>query len=136
MRVESLSTPEHHEVAQLLLQKAREDHSAARVLVATEDQTDHVIGFHLQQAIEKALKAILAQHEIEIPRTHDLGYLLELLGSLDVEIPHPVASSDWLTPWGVLFRYDTYSDTLDRDKGLEAVTAAIGVAEQMVGDSL
>ena len=66
-----MSTPEHREVAQLLIQKAREDLSAARVLVAAEDQADHVIGFHLQQAVEKALKAVLTGAKIEIPRTHD-----------------------------------------------------------------
>lgn len=126
-----MSTPEHREVAGLLLQKAREDLSAAQVLVATEDQADHVIGFHLQQAVEKALKSVLAERAIEIPRTHDLGYLVELLGSFDIEIPEAITSSDWLTPWGVLFRYDSNPDTLDRDKGLEAATAAIGLAEQL-----
>jgi HEPN domain-containing protein len=124
-----LSTPEHREVAQLLLQKAREDLSAAQVLVATENQADHVIGFHLQQAVEKALKSLLAKHAIEIPRTHDLGYLIEVLSSLDVEIPATISSSDWLTPWGVLFRYDD-----DRDGALEAATAAIGFAEQLVNE--
>jgi HEPN domain-containing protein len=127
-----LSTPEHHEVAQLLLQKAREDLSAAQVLVATEDQADHVIGFHLQQAVEKALKAILAQHAIEIPRTHDLGYLAEQLSDLKIEASEPIVSSDWLTPWGVLFRYDTYPDALNRDKALEAATAAIALAEKLL----
>ena len=127
-----MSTPEHREVAQLLLQKAREDLSAAQVLVATEDQADHVIGFHLQQAIEKALKALLALQEIEIPRTHDLGYLIEQVGSLEIEVPAPVASSDWLTPWGVLFRYDDNPEGLNRDKALEAATAAIGLAEQLL----
>ena len=126
-----MSTPEHREVAGLLLQKAREDLSAAQVLVATEDQADHVIGFHLQQAVEKALKSVLAERAIEIPRTHDLGYLVELLGNFEVEIPEAVTSSDWLTPWGVLFRYDSNPDTLDRDKGLEAATAAIELAERL-----
>jgi HEPN domain-containing protein len=126
-----LSTPEHREVAGLLLQKAREDLSAAQVLIATEDQADHVIGFHLQQAVEKALKSVLADRAVEIPRTHDLGYLVELLEGFDAEIPEAITSSDWLTPWGVLFRYDSNPDTLDRDKGLEASTAAIGFAEQL-----
>jgi HEPN domain-containing protein len=125
-----LSTPEHREVARLLLQKAREDFSAAQVLVATVDQTDHVIGFHLQQTVEKALKSVLASHAIEIPRTHDLGYLVELLSDVDREIPEQVASSDWLTPWGVLFRYDDDpNDSLDRDKALDASAAAIAFAE-------
>lgn len=127
-----MSTPEHREVAQLLLQKACEDLSAAKALIATEDQADHVIGFHLQQAVEKALKAILAKHEAEIPRTHDLEYLMESLDGIGVEIPESIASSDWLTPWGVLFRYDSYPDVLNRDKGLNAAAASIGLAEQLL----
>lgn len=126
-----MSTPEHREVAGLLLQKARDDLSAAQALIATENQADHVIGFHLQQAVEKALKSVLADRAVEIPRTHDLAYLVELLESFDIEIPEAITSSDWLTPWGVLFRYDSNPDTLDRDKGLGAATAAIGLAEQL-----
>lgn len=130
-----MSTPEHREVAQLLLQKAREDLSAAQVLVATENQADHVIGFHLQQAVEKALKSILAKHAIEIPRTHDLGYLIEVLSSLEVEISATISLSDWLTPWGVLFRYDDDPTvSLNRDGALEGATAAIGLAEQLVNE--
>lgn len=130
MRVESLLTPEHREVARLLLQKAREDFSAAQVLIATADQTDHVIGFHLQQTVEKALKSVLASYAIEIPRIHDLGYLVELLSDIDLKMPEKVASSDWLTPWGVLFRYDDDpNDSLDRNKTLDASAAAIAFAE-------
>lgn len=89
-----MSTPEHREVAKLLLQKAREDLSAAQVLVATEDQADHVIGFHLRVG----------------------------------------AASDWLTPWGVLFRYDDDpTNSLDRDRALEASIAAVAFAERLIG---
>lgn len=128
-----MSTPEHREVAQLLLRKARADLSAANALVATENQADHIIGFHLQQAVEKALKAALVEHTVEIPRTHDLGYLVEILSGQKVEIPTTVSSSDWLTPWGVLFRYDDDPTiSLNRDKALEAATAAIALAEELV----
>lgn len=130
-----MSAPEHHEVAELLLQKARGDLSAAQVLAATENQADHVIGFHLQQAIEKALMAVLALRRIEIPRSHDLGYLVERLEDEDGDLPEAVVLSDWLTPWGVLFRYDDDpAVALDRDRALEAATAAIGFAEQNLGN--
>lgn len=46
-----MSTPEHREVARLLLEKASEDLSA-KALIA-EDQADHVIGFHFQQAASR-----------------------------------------------------------------------------------
>lgn len=130
-----MSVPEHHEVAALLLQKAREDFSAAQVLAATENQADHVIGFHLQQAVEKALKAVLAMRRIEIPRSHDLGYLVERLEGGDEDLPPVMASADWLTPWGVLFRYDDDpAISLDRDRALEAAAEAIGFAEQLIGN--
>jgi HEPN domain-containing protein len=94
-----------------------------------------VIGFHLQQAVEKALKSILARHAIEIPRTHDLGYLIEALSGLEVEVSEAISSSDWLTPWGVLFRYDDDPTvSLNRDSALEAATATIGLAEQLVNE--
>ncbi len=34
------------------------------------------ICFHAQQAVEKYLKAFLAFHDIDFPRTHDVDYLL------------------------------------------------------------
>jgi HEPN domain-containing protein len=81
------------------------------------------------------LKSILAKQAIEIPRTHDLGYLIEVLSTLEVEIPATISSSDWLTPWGVLFRYDDDPTvSLNRDGALEAATAAIGLAELLVDE--
>jgi hypothetical protein len=38
----------------------------------------------------------------------------------------------WLTPWGVAFRYVTAADALDTDRALETATAAIGLAEHML----
>lgn len=46
------------EEAQLLLRKAREDADAATKLAADGDTADAIVGFHAQQAVEKALKAV------------------------------------------------------------------------------
>lgn len=71
--------------------------------------------------------------EVAQLRTHDLGYLIEVLSERKVEMPPVVSTSDWLTPWGVLFRYDDDPTiSLERDKALEAATAAIVLAEQLV----
>lgn len=67
MKAGYLSTPEHREVADLMLTKARADLSAARLLAYHAEQDDGVVGFHAQQACEKALKAVMAIREIEIP---------------------------------------------------------------------
>jgi HEPN domain-containing protein len=121
-------SPEHREYAELLLQKARDESSAARTLIATDDYAAHIVGFLLQQAVEKAFKSVLAAHETEIPHTHDLEALVKLLASIGVSLQPVLVESDWLTPWGVAFRYDDPIVPLDTDKGLEAADAAIGLA--------
>jgi HEPN domain-containing protein len=127
-------SPEHREYAELLIQKAREEFGAAQTLVATEDYAAHVVGFLLQQAVEKAMKSVLAAREIEIPYTHNLGDLLKRFESAGIAVPPSLASAEWLTPWGVTFRYDDPSEGLDLDKGLKAATAAIALAEGILGE--
>lgn len=128
----SLPDPEHREVAQMLLDKAKEDLSAARALIVAGDQADQVVGFHLQQAAEKALKAVLASEAVEIPRTHDLAYVVESLSDLGVGLPEAVASCEWLTPWGVLFRYDVGPAELDRAAGVDVAAAAVALADSAI----
>jgi HEPN domain-containing protein len=60
--------------------------------------TDDAIGFHAQQAVEKALKAVLALVGVRFPRTHDLGFLLELADGAMVHVPDVVREARWLTP--------------------------------------
>jgi HEPN domain-containing protein len=62
-----LPRPEYVSLAELLLRKAESDLAVARVLAADPDPHDDAIGFHAQQAVEKALKAVLALEQIEAP---------------------------------------------------------------------
>jgi HEPN domain-containing protein len=73
-----LPSPEQREFASLLLRKAEGDVEVVRALVGNASITDDAIGFHAQQAIEKAMKAVFAIRGVRFPRTHDLGFLLEL----------------------------------------------------------
>ena len=133
-----MSTPEHREVALLLLSKARADLSAARLLADDDHQNDGVIGFHAQQAAEKAIKAVLADSEVEIPRTHDLGYLLELVessGRPDVEVPQGVEDVVWLNPWAVTMRYDELESPLDRRAALASAEVAVAWADGLMASS-
>ena len=128
-----MPTPEHREVAEVLLGKARGDLSAAQLLNATEDQSDDVVGFHLQQATEKALKSILAASGVEVPRTHDLEYLVEMLERAEFEVDEAIKTVGWLSAWGVTFRYED-ADDLDRDGALQAATAAVALAEEVLAE--
>ena len=57
--------PEPRDLADLFLRKADSDLTAARTLADDDDQDDAVVGFHTQQAVEKALKAVLAARSIQ-----------------------------------------------------------------------
>jgi HEPN domain-containing protein len=49
--------PDAHDGAGALLARAVDDQEAARALQSVERVSDAVVGFHAQQAVEKALKA-------------------------------------------------------------------------------
>jgi HEPN domain-containing protein len=124
VRDASLPTPEQQEVAQLLLEKATGDLTAAQLLAADARQADHVVGFHAQQAVEKSIKAVLAGRGLEIPRTHDLGFLLSLAAD-DASVPSDVAGAAWLTPWAGGWRYDTEASPIDRALAVATAESAV-----------
>lgn len=73
------STGPDKSIAQLLLDAARQDLAAARILATAPGMGDALVGFHLQQAVEKSIKVALSARNIEFRRTHDLVWLLKLL---------------------------------------------------------
>ncbi|MCX7048036.1 MAG: HEPN domain-containing protein [Candidatus Sumerlaeota bacterium] len=122
------------DLALLLLKKAREDGYILSQCVGDPKMPSWALGFHGQQAVEKALKAILTRHAIEFPRTHDLGLLLELLREQKVPLPPDAPDLSRLTPFGVIFRYDEEPDDatgegLDRKWTVEAVERTLAWAE-------
>jgi HEPN domain-containing protein len=69
------------------LTKAEQDLIAVRKWLADEDIADEIIGFHIQQAIEKSLKAVLLRRTIDYPHTHNLRLLVDLCRANDIQIP-------------------------------------------------
>lgn len=70
--------------------------------------TDAIVGFHAQQAVEKALKAVLAVHGVEVPFTHDLAGLADRCAAEGATLPSTLAEIDRLTPFGVRLRYGEF----------------------------
>ena len=124
--------PERVDLAKLLLRKAEADLAVIRVLAADPDPHDDAIGFHAQQAVEKALKAALTLSEVETPRTHDLTFLIELLGEHGVAAPAALTESEWLSPWAVTTRYDDLDEVLDRGAANAAASSAIEWARSLL----
>ena len=87
------------------LAKAESDLSAANWMLGGEGPFDTAC-FHAQQAIEKALKALLAFNAQPIPRSHDLDELQRLC--LTVYSDPELAALDLAeaTDYAVALRYD------------------------------
>lgn len=111
------------EQAELLLRKAAEDEAVLAALADNRDIADAALGFHAQQAVEKAIKAVLAARGHDFPRTHDLLLLLQRLETLGVHVPTVVREGRRLTPWAIEYRYgETIDDVLDRDATIQLVS--------------
>lgn len=67
------------EHVQRLFFKAGNDLRSAADLIRSQTPATDVICFHCQQAVEKAIKALLVLHQIDFRKLHDIGQLLELL---------------------------------------------------------
>lgn len=90
--------------------------------------------FHVQQAAEKALKAVLVARSIPFPRTHSIGILLELLPR-DLSKPREVEDAVSLTDYAVMSRYPGVAEPVDEQEYQQAVRLAEAVvswAEQIV----
>ncbi len=125
--------PKSKSVAHMLLESALQDEAACKLLSASSQISDGIIGFHAQQAAEKSIKSVLSQHGVEFRRTHDLIALLDLLQ--DNALPAP-PHADWLdelNPYAVEARYGTIDpDGLDRQFVLAVVTAVLTWAQSQV----
>lgn len=92
-------------VARMLLHAAYADAKALDALITLPDIADGIVGFHAQQAVEKALKSVLAVHGVAFRRTHDLAELLDLLIDRHVALPPHSEKLDQLNPFAVEARY-------------------------------
>lgn len=120
------------DLAQGLLNLARDDATALAVLLR-EDVANTIVGFHAQQAVEKALKAALAAHRVDFPYTHDIDGLIELCRSSGLELPDALAGVENLSPFGVVFRYGVLERaSLDRSQAARWAELAIDWAAQTV----
>ncbi len=65
------------------LQKAREDLRLVEKELKTADPVYDAVAFHIQQFVEKYLKAFLISQEREIKKTRNIDYLLKQCIKLD-----------------------------------------------------
>ena len=104
-------------------------HAAADLHYARLGQKDsaalaNLVVFHAQQAIEKALKAILVAHQVEFPKTHDLEQLREIIEGAGVAWPAALSKILEFTPFATQGRYPGFDDPVTAPEVEEAIAMA------------
>jgi HEPN domain-containing protein len=118
-------------VRQWLL-KAEEDLNAAKSLIAHGTTFLSTVCFHSQQAAEKYLKAFLTRHQVEFPKTHDIGELLDLIDPIDGSLSSSLRDTVVLTDCGVGVRYTSDSPSVTADDAQHAVRLAEKVRKSIL----
>jgi len=97
-------------ISQPLLLMAKKDLKAAKTLAVSADPDIEIVGFHLQQATEKSLKAWLVSLGEPLIKTHDISFLLNRLEELQQSIDDELWLLAELNPFAVQFRYGLFDD--------------------------
>lgn len=87
------------------VEKAEVDYRAADRLHRDPEPVREAIAFHCQQVVEKYMKAFLVRHQVEFPKTHNLGQLLDLIARVAPDLAASLEFAEALTPYGVEIRY-------------------------------
>jgi HEPN domain-containing protein len=106
------------------LTKADEDFAVAVHLMEEQSVFLGTIAFHAQQASEKYIKALLVARQVEFPKTHDIGRLLDLIAGVDQELAASLTGAVELTDYGVEFRYPGDQPPLETDDVARALSLA------------
>jgi len=83
--------------------------------------------FNAQQAAEKALKAVCLAQGLDIPKTHSLIHLMDILEATGCKIPKSVGDADILTQYAVQSRYPSIMEEVSRTEYKEALKLAANV---------
>jgi HEPN domain-containing protein len=102
-------------LARLLLQKARQDFALVQNVGDNETIADEIVGFHVQQTVEKAIKAVLTRLGTQYEYTHDLSLLYQQVEDAGADPPTTLDALEELVPFAVQFRYTLYM-SLDFDR--------------------
>ena len=91
--------------------------------------------FDAQQAVEKALKALLVLRGVQVPRTHAISELITMLADLGFDIPADVHEASALTDYAVAARCPGPSEPVlveDYERALAIAVAVVAWASGIV----
>jgi HEPN domain-containing protein len=112
-------------VVDLWMMKAANDLKIGKDEIVTENPAVDMVCFHMQQCVEKCLKAFLVKKGKEITKTHNLSLILQECIEIDSSFKSLMeAGADELTAYAVGTRYpdDFYLPTIEESQ--KAIIAA------------
>lgn len=118
----------NEEIVKLWIIKADHDFKAGQGELTTENPATDTICFHMQQCVEKYLKAFLVYHGKEISKSHNLAFILQQCADVDPDFENLKSSgADELTAYAVNARYpdDFYMPVLEETRN------AVKIAERV-----
>lgn len=117
-------------IVQGWFKKANEDLIVAAGLLAMQNtQVWAAVGFHCQQAAEKAIKGFLAHQKIGFTKTHDIGQLISFFPTQFENLNELLTEASDLTPFAVEYRYP---DAAKGELTIEDIMKAYATSRQVV----
>jgi HEPN domain-containing protein len=124
------------EHAENMITMSKKDCNALRGMVDNVDYfSDEIFGFHAQQAVEKAAKALLDIYYIEYKKIHDICELFNLIKQNERDIPEDFLDLQDLTEYAVDLRYDSFeldNNSLDRNAILTKVSNFVDYVQKLI----
>lgn len=127
-----------NELARTLLRKAEIDLVNANILRNSSQRNREGVGFHVQQAVEKSIKAILALHNVHYPKTHVISGLARLAIDNNIDLSNAFLESNRYTIYAMGFRYDELGphEEFDFDEAIAHASECVTFAKSLLEEAL
>jgi HEPN domain-containing protein len=102
----------------IFILKAKQDFSLVREVMDNTNVAPEIMLFHIQQGVEKLIKALFCLYSVRFPKTHDLDELVELAQDSGIDLPLDMEKLTELTPYAVEWRYAVLHDDLHDISGM------------------
>ncbi len=115
------------ETYESLIACAEEDLWTAEMIRKMDDEKTRIICYHLEQYVEKSIKAKLLQLGISYPKKHNITSLLELLPDKQIATKY-IREASILSDYATTFRYTSAVPTV------EEMESSFRLAEKIASD--
>ncbi len=97
---------------EIFILKAEQDISLVHEVIGNNNVSPEIMLFHIQQCVEKLIKALFSYHSVRFSKTHDLEELVDLALEHGIALPPFMEKLTELSPYAVEGRYAILHDDL------------------------